>query len=298
MHRNCKLFLCMIRSSSTCNSFLFVEHRSQKSNGRVSNESLFERLRYLGRLLDYEVDGHDEFMWLQDQLNRYDVDEAVQKETVYNSYGNMKRLSPQCEELILSCVWDKVTRNCSELFQLRATQEGFCCIFNYLRKDNRNYNDEDTPIRTKHFGPDYGLRIILNASTADYYYPLSNSEGFSAIIFQSFDYPDPTSGYLNQRFIKPNVETWMELFPSTLVGQDSVRVYSPIQRNCLFRDEVPEYGDHYSQSDCLFNCRIESYVALCGCIPFFIIHSSYNPVFKDQPSCTLEHVQCLNKYKS
>lgn len=262
--------------------------------GTVSEAVFTEQLRYLGRLLDFEVDGADNFLWLQRYLTEYDVDPGS---NWFDTYGRMRRLSPQCEEILEQCTWEGVERQCSELFQLRATQEGFCCTFNYVRSDANFPQQLGEPIKTRFYGAELGLILILNVGNeADYYYPLLNNNGHSVLVFQSHDYPDMASGYLEQRFIKPNVETMVELFPSTLVAADSLRRFGPAQRNCLFRDERKQYKGQYSQSDCLLNCRIQSYVALCGCIPFYIPVDT--ATLNTTQTCNLEHVQCLNKYKS
>lgn len=255
-----------------------------------------EQLRYLGRLLDFEVDGYDNFAWLQTYLNRYDTDGIW-----FDTYDRMRRLSPQCEELLLHCMWEGEERPCQELFSLRSTLDGFCCTFNYVRSDV-NFRDGEAaaaePIKTRFYGVENGLQLILKVSDEDYYYPLQNNYGHSVLVFQSHDYPDMASGYLEQRIIKPNVDTMVELFPSTLIADESLRLFGPQQRNCLFRDERQSYKGFYSQSECLLNCRIRSFVALCDCIPFFIPRTSTNPMLKETQTCNLEHVQCLNKYKS
>lgn len=261
--------------------------------GTVSEEVFTEQLRFLGRLLDFEVDGADNFLWLQNYLNTYDVKAGA---NWFDTYTRMRQLTPQCEEILLQCTWEGVERQCDELFELRATQEGFCCTFNYVRSDANFQHQDGEPIKTRFYGADYGLILTLNVSQADYYYPLLNNDGHSVLVFQSHDYPDMASGYLEQRFIKPNVETMVELFPSSLFAAESLRRFDPAQRNCLFRDERKQYKGQYSQSDCLLNCRIRSYVALCDCIPFYIPVDS--EMLNTTQTCNLEHVQCLNKYKS
>lgn len=257
-----------------------------------------DQLRYMGRLLDFEVDGYDNLVWLQSYLNNYDVGETA---LWYDTYGRMKELSPQCDELLLHCMWEGVERNCEELFELRATQEGFCCTFNYVRSDTAFHFDRrsEEAIKTRFYGTENGLQLILNASDSDYYYPLLNNYGHSALIFQAHDFPDQATGYLEQRFIKPNVETMIELFASTLEAKESLRWFRPEQRECLFRDERPGYNGFYSQSECLLNCRIRSFVALCDCVPFFIPRTTRNSLLSNNTqTCNLEHVSCLNKYQS
>lgn len=43
------------------------------------------------------------------------------------------QLAPKCEDTLIRCQWGDSEVNCSEVFSLRKTWEGFCCIFNYVR---------------------------------------------------------------------------------------------------------------------------------------------------------------------
>lgn len=241
------------------------------------------------------MDGYDNFAWIQYYLNTYDTEGIW-----FDPYQRMKSLSPQCKEMLLHCMWEGEERDCDELFDLRATQEGFCCTFNYVRADAAHQiKGNVAPIKTKLYGVENGLQLLINSSQTDYYYPLLNQHGHSALFFHAHDYPDQASGYLEMRFIKPNVESMFELYPRTLVARESLRWFTPEQRDCYFADEPPGYGGFYSQSECLLDCRIRSFVALCDCVPFFIPRTRRNQLLgNDTQTCNLEHVSCLNKYQS
>lgn len=286
--------ICSNNKLSKTATWNYAQFLSNKTRGSVTEDVFAEQLRYLGRLLDYEVDGYDNFNWLQNYLNEFDSPSIW-----YDTYTRMRELSPQCDDMLLYCMWEGVERNCKDLFKLRTTQDGFCCTFNYVRADNQFPDLDEEPVKTHLHGVDSGLHVILNSSDADYYYPLLSHYGHSVHLFDPHDYPDMATGYLQQRFIKPNVETMVELFASTVVATESLRLFSPSQRNCLFQDERPGFNGHYSQSDCLLNCRIRSLDALCDCVPFFIPRTSDNPYLANSTqTCNLEHVACLNKYLS
>lgn len=254
-----------------------------------------EQLRYLGRLVDFEVDGYDNFPWLQNYLDNYDVEPSA---TWYDTYKRMKQLSPHCKDLLLHCMWEGVERDCGELFQWRVTQEGFCCTFNYIRSDIAFPNQRAEPIKTRFYGIENGLQLILNQSEEDYYYPLLNQHGHTVLVFQPHDFPDMVSGSMEQRFSSPNENTMLELFTKTLDATESLRWFSPEIRGCFFRDEPKGYNGFYSQSECFMNCRVRSFVDLCDCIPFFIPRLPGDPLLSNNTqTCNLEHVQCLNKYQ-
>lgn len=48
-------------------------------------------------------------------------------------------MAPKCEDIIIKCKWDGMYMNCSQNFTLRASRDGFCCTFNYVRQ-NRIYS--------------------------------------------------------------------------------------------------------------------------------------------------------------
>lgn len=74
------------------------------------------------------------------------------------------------------------------------------------------------------------------------------------------------------------------------------------QRGCLFPQELPEeFGGRYKRSDCVVNCRVASIISLCNCLVFYLPLT--NLAFLEDgitqiPTCTLEHVPCLNRYRS
>lgn len=43
------------------------------------------------------------------------------------------QLTPQCEQLLVRCRWMGTVKDCSDIFQMRKSMEGYCCSFNYIR---------------------------------------------------------------------------------------------------------------------------------------------------------------------
>ena len=37
-----------------------------------------------------------------------------------------------CKDMILYCKWKKLVRKCNEIFEVRKTDDGYCCSFNAL----------------------------------------------------------------------------------------------------------------------------------------------------------------------
>lgn len=92
-----------------------------------------ERIRYLGKLVDTNDDDSHIFTAFQDFLDTYDLDNET---GTYNPDVIMRRLSPQCDEMLLKCYWKSIETPCminNTMIESRRTQHGWCCTFNYMR---------------------------------------------------------------------------------------------------------------------------------------------------------------------
>lgn len=64
----------------------------------------------------------------------------------------------------------------------------------------------------------------------------------------------------------------------------------------MFKDELADiFHLDYTRGNCIMKCRIQSILALCGCVPFNVPYTGTNkyPI----THCTLEHIACLNQYR-
>lgn len=154
------------------------------------------------------------------------------------------------------------------------------------------------PRQTSRTGVNSGLVIVINASTADFYYPIRHTIGFNLLIFNPFEYPDNQNGVMQQLFVNPNVDAFYELQATTVESSSSVEQYSPTQRGCMFEHELPgEYAGHYSFADCLLKCKLRSIYELCGCIPFYL-PNNFPDGKMPNIKCTLVHNRCLVRFQS
>lgn len=90
------------------------------------------------------------------------------------------------------------------------------------------------------------------------------------------------------------------LFFFSCIYLPTYRQFHCVQRGCLFPDELQEdFGGRYKRSDCVVNCRVDSIIALCNCLIFYlpVIETPAKRTSMNIPACTLEHVACLNHYK-
>lgn len=154
----------------------------------------------------------------------------------------------------------------------------------------------DKPARSEFDGPDSGLVFVLNASTADYYFPIRNTLGFNVLIFNPDDFPDQENGGMLQLLLNPNTEAFFKLDATTIESDSAVEQYSPEQRGCLFVHELPkQYAGHYSYVDCLLKCKLRKVMDLCGCAPFFL-PNNFPDGTTSNVKCTLVHNKCLERY--
>lgn len=101
----------------------------------VTEELLMERIKYLGRIYDNDIEGLEDMTWLQDILDRIDSNETT---GFYDVRERMRQISPRCEDMLVKCSWLGTPTNCSSIFVRKRSKDGFCCLFNYVRENDKN----------------------------------------------------------------------------------------------------------------------------------------------------------------
>ena len=48
-----------------------------------------------------------------------------------------------CDDMLISCSWHAIIVDCSEIFDVRPTDDGFCCSFNTLPMAEQLYEYEN-----------------------------------------------------------------------------------------------------------------------------------------------------------
>ena len=176
---------------------------------------------------------------------------------------------------------------------------GFCCTFNYIRQFELSEKDKGKKPRSPSgIGPDQGLTILLNLSHSDYFYPLKNFVGATALIFDPREFPDSATGGVKEVPIEPMQEVRITLNIVTKVAVEEVQRYGIDKRQCMFpTDALEEYNGNYVFGDCLVKCKLRSIVALCKCKPFNMPTNFHDMLVSDLPFCSLANIECLNKYR-
>ncbi|CAF4798810.1 unnamed protein product [Pieris macdunnoughi] len=256
------------------------------------NESFAEVLAFcsqLGRLIDYTYNttlrNHPFVDAFNSQLNNT-------KELV----TIMKMLAPSCDDMLMKCYWGGKQQKCKNIFSVRRTIHGHCCVFNYIL----DYDSADRPDRTldtakqqRRAGKYFGLHVLLDSMADDYSYNLYSRKGFEILIFDPTHYPDPNGGRVIQRTVQPDQEVFIKIVSTKQIATKEVRKYPERTRQCLFHNEKREqFRKMYSYSACVVNCRVRTIQSLCKCTPFYLPVS-----LKGGRVCTFDNLQCLNKYK-
>lgn len=151
--------------------------------------------------------------------------------------------------------------------------------------------------KTGYIGPSYGLTVILNATSSDYYFSTGDHIGFYVNICTATEYPDPSNGGLAQLIVEANRRSYFKLVPTTVHSKSSIEQYSPRQRGCLFEHELfGQYAGHYNFVDCLQKCKIQKAVDVCRCMPWYM-PTNFPDKTGSPIKCTLADNKCLRELR-
>ncbi|XP_066153665.1 pickpocket protein 28-like [Euwallacea fornicatus] len=266
------------------------------------NESLETLMHYitsLGNLHDFGISRSEKFELIQELFERYDGgthwDDVLRR---------MSNLVVPCEELLKDCTWDSVEHNCSDLFGIRMTESGFCCIFNYvpsteetdvLGNESRNLLKE--PLKFPGTGLERGLAITININRSDYFYTTLATRGSLLKLFLSQDFPDFSSGSMKQIIVQEKQKVFVDITANALITDTDIRWMSVKKRDCKYRDEDTSQVGTYSSSNCFVDCRTQVMKVLCECIPF-LQPFEHTDGTSNNRVCNLIDLICLNKHRS
>ena len=93
----------------------------QESGGQFEDlKSLFDAF-----LNFKKADGQDKLESLQD------ISGVISSQQISDA---MLEVMPNCSDIIQECWWQGQSDDCNSIFELRKTDDGFCCSFNALRQ--------------------------------------------------------------------------------------------------------------------------------------------------------------------
>ncbi|XP_076220533.1 pickpocket protein 28-like isoform X2 [Nomia melanderi] len=259
--------ICSINRINRSAAMEMANELFQANVSRFSVGEIFDMIMQLGDLYD------SHFI---KQNRSYRIDHFF--DHLYGSYDLaqiMKRLTPQCSKLLAKCRFHDEEKNCSEMFQFRKTQDGFCCTFNYATKaddiDLQNGVDHRlAPLKVENLGEDGGMSVVLNTFLDEYAYPIFPISGFKVTIFNPHDYPDMTSGGVIEMFVSPQMQKNVDMVAIVSYSTTNVIPYALQHRHCVFAEEMASVRASYTYSDCIVDCKIADILHHCSCVPFYL----------------------------
>lgn len=280
----------------------FAAQLSSNDPDNKDAEYFLKQIIYFGRVYDFETDNEHLMTAFQQFFDEVAVNiknenkSSSLKDTI-SFEGVITKLTPKCEDLILKCFFKSQPYKCMQKYEMleqRRTSYGYCCSFNFIHRNDPN--PLNRPYYSDVTGKDMGLILLVNQSRNDYFYNIFNNIGFTVLIHGHDEYPDPLTGSAVEAIVHPGEESFIRVEAWNIHSQEDILSYAPSQRECIFSNELPQFNNRYTRSDCFLQCKIRSIQALCDCLPFNIPPISISPN-NDIKICTLEHVSCLNKYK-
>ncbi|XP_039302378.1 sodium channel protein Nach-like isoform X2 [Solenopsis invicta] len=238
---------------------------------------------------------------------KINVNRNEELEKLLNTYYNgsydvtnlMKDLTPKCSVMLLKCKLHGFDKNCSDIFEFRKTQDGYCCTFNYVRESDDILELNDTiklidTIKVMDLGIERGLTVVMDPLLDDYFYPTIPIKGWKVIVFNPTDYPDMTSGGVTEILAMPLSETFMDITTTAFLSTQIIESFPRNERNCIFTHETHTTNDGtmYTYSDCIVDCKIDSIQESCGCRPFIYPRRGRNQY--SWRTCNNLDVQCLS----
>ncbi|XP_063995497.1 sodium channel protein Nach-like [Diachasmimorpha longicaudata] len=291
--------VCNMNLISKRKALKFAETLLQNSkikSMKLTKARLLELIKYIGHLYTFSIE----------EESAGDID--LLQEILKNVYGDHKKglsilteaVGVQCEHYIVRCQWAGIVQLCSDILEPRFTSDGHCCTFNYARwRDHFPGIQDDNfvapVLRSEIAGSDFGLWLMLDADSEDYFYQLLPMVGFKVMIYHATDFPDPPSGSTREVLVMTGRETLLNIGARVFDTTEDVKNIDASHRNCLFKSELTEkFSGHYSFSDCIIDCRVRDIINKCECIPFFYPRPSGHD---DVLECDHSNLKCLNKYQ-
>ncbi|XP_034655508.1 sodium channel protein Nach [Drosophila subobscura] len=237
-------------SIEICSGYRFSKRKMQEYTQMLANSSgkslgyWWQKMHLLEGYMDPLAVDAEEAKELQESLGFRDV------------RSHLLNLTPACVSLILKCQQNRVTIDCSEIFQLQATNYGHCCV---LR--DRNITGE--------------LSLSLDTSQEDEF-PMEKSRRLAGFHLH-------ISSWLGRVTIGQGEKSLVEVNVMELEANSELREYPVDRRGCHF----PHEGE--GREKCLQNCRLKASLMNCQCVPYPFERDAK----LKQKYCTLEDIACL-----
>ncbi|CAK1590373.1 unnamed protein product [Parnassius mnemosyne] len=223
-----------------------------------------------------------------------------------------------CNEMLATCIWDSKNMNCQDLFNAQLTDEGLCCTFNVVHRENMFRNPRDLndlnltfplpsvdwtpeggypsdappngfPWKPKGVGTNHGLTLILDANVAEYYCASTKSVGFKILLHNPTETPNIAK---IGEIYGPGVEARAVIQPRILDARPALKYIDVNKRLCLFSSEKElVFYRTYTLRNCEMECKAKSMLDRCKCVHY------YMPKNRTTRVCGKADAKCYSKIK-
>uniref|UniRef100_A0AAR5P4F9 HORMA domain-containing protein n=1 Tax=Dendroctonus ponderosae TaxID=77166 RepID=A0AAR5P4F9_DENPD len=250
--------ICEINKISKHRAVELANKLSTVSN--LGRDKLLNMTRLLGNLYDYSNVGAEDLQTLQDLLDQLDGGTSDE-----DMIRRLASLVTPCEDLLHNCTWNSISYSCTDLFQMRFTDSGLCCVFNYVRDtpeaaflSSGNKAAVTGPIRKfMGAGAARGLSVSIVNNLSDYFYTSMASRGALLKLFLPTDFADMPSGSLKSKWLRYYPLDDPRAVELSFEFEDSL-----LCENCLpncadtLYDTSTSYLEFHSGSDYLNSSRV------------------------------------------
>uniref|UniRef100_A0A1A9UYA5 Pickpocket protein 19 n=1 Tax=Glossina austeni TaxID=7395 RepID=A0A1A9UYA5_GLOAU len=261
-----------------------------KIMGRPPNVTESQILNSFRMMMHYKISRSDFHL-------NFDLMEKLLKANNWTLGDLREKLTPNCLEMMMKCVWKGSEQRCDNLFQSIPTLSGQCCSFNYYGEYKNNfpvkirYQIPKRPYRVTGCGYTTGLTLMLDPMVDDYIANGISGYGFRLVIHDPYNMPDENA---ETKLVTSSTESFIRISPESTYATENVREMDVNLRNCLFSNErILRISQRYSFINCLAECRLNYAQKKCNCI------SVTENLFKDENKreCSLKEHHCLMENK-
>ncbi|XP_037297418.1 sodium channel protein Nach-like [Manduca sexta] len=176
-----------------------------------------------------------------------------------------RKLMTTCEETLIRCRWNGKMVDCSMLFQMELTGDGYCCVFNgrSLSREIVEYgihgkHSQDEWL-TSNYGHASGLMLVVNQTQK-----LDNVDlSYKWIALQSSQHYVETT--VNGTPLNPGSEQWARYTFQGFQIAYGARSLSDRLRRCRMADQPLKLFPTYHRDYCLVECELERTLKRCNC---------------------------------
>ncbi|XP_060805236.1 sodium channel protein Nach [Amyelois transitella] len=269
------------------------------SNNVISKDKLEMYIEFLTSRASHNKTYNTEYLvrnilhfgaFLTKTLPRVDVsfiDLLQHKNETFNVTQLMYQLSPNCSSLLRTCAWAGSLVDCAQLFAMRITPLGFCCVF------NSRYQPEDInakPWVSRRVGQSTGLVVVYTENDEDYAYLRRPALGVEVLLFDGDEYPLLETGVTRLYPVQRNTSMFFSLNLRDIRSSSDLGSYSESWRRCGIRAAAGPAAARASYGWCLLRCRRRTAAALCDCVPYTLMPSEL--------VCSIGQLPCLDKHKA